>query len=171
MFFPLILQRDMKRPPLLPMIIGAGFGSGFWPWGPGTAGALLATVVWSAMSFYIGSATLFVVTLALVVAFTALGTWATQRLMPFWGDDPKRVVMDEMVGVWIPLAACPPLTEGSAAWGYAAAAFVLFRLFDIFKPLGIRRIDNMRGAFYVMADDIVAGIYSLIIIIVARCAI
>ena len=161
----------MKRPPLLPIIIGTGFGSGFWPWGPGTAGALLATVMWSVLSFFLSSSTLFFVTLALVIVLTALGTWATQRLMPFWGDDPSRVVADEMVGVWIPLLACPTLSEGGAAWGSCIAAFVLFRLFDIFKPLGIRKIDNMKGAFYVMADDILAGIYSLIIIIAARWAI
>lgn len=161
----------MKRPPLLPIIIGTGFGSGFWPWGPGTAGALLATVMWSVLSFFLSSSTLFFVTLALVIVLTALGTWATQRLMPFWGDDPSRVVADEMVGVWIPLLACPTLSEGGAAWDYCIAAFVLFRLFDIFKPLGIRKIDRMKGAFYVMADDILAGIYSLIIIIAARWAI
>ena len=171
MFFPLILHHDMKRAPLLPIIIGSGFGSGFWPWGPGTAGALLATAIWSALSLYLSPVALFGTTLAFVIVFTALGTWATQRLMPFWGDDPKRVVMDEMVGVWIPLLACPTLSEGGATWGYCIAAFVLFRLFDIFKPLGIRKIDNMKGAFYVMADDILAGIYSLIIIIAARWAI
>ena len=69
------------------------------------------------------------------------------------------------------MLACPTLSEGGATWGYCIAAFVLFRLFDIFKPLGIRKIDNMKGAFYVMADDILAGIYSLIIIIAARWAI
>ena len=106
MFFPLILHHDMKRAPLLPIIIGSGFGSGFWPWGPGTAGALLATAIWSALSLYLSPVALFGTTLAFVIVFTALGTWATQRLMPFWGDDPKRVVMDEMVGVWIPLLAC-----------------------------------------------------------------
>ena len=161
----------MKRPPLLPIIIGTGFGSGFWPWGPGTAGALLATVLWSVLSFFLSSFTLFFVTLALVIVLTALGTWATQRLMQFWGDDPSRVVADEMVGVWIPLLACQPIDGSARAWAFCIASFVLFRFFDIVKPLGIRRIDRMKGAFYVMADDIVAGIYSLIIIVLAQWAI
>ena len=150
----------MKRPPLLPIIIGTGFGSGFWPWGPGTAGALLATVMWSVLSFFLSSFTLFFVTLALVIVLTALGTWATQRLMPFWGDDPSRVVVDEMVGVWIPLIVCP-----AGHWLFAALAFVLFRFFDIVKPLGIRALDRRRGAFWVMADDILAGIYSLLVLL------
>ena len=171
MFFPLILHDDMKRAPLLPIIIGSGFGSGFWPWGPGTAGALLATAIWSALSLYLSPVALFGTTLAFVIVFTALGTWATKRLMPFWGDDPKRVVMDEMVGVWIPLLACQPIDGSARAWTFCIASFVLFRFFDIVKPLGIRRIDRMKGAFYVMADDIVAGIYSLIIIVLTQWAI
>lgn len=171
MFFPLILHHDMKRAPLLPIIIGSGFGSGFWPWGPGTAGALLATAIWSALSLYLSPVALFGTTLAFVIVFTALGTWATQRLMPFWGDDPKSVVMDEMVGVWIPLLACQPIDGSARAWAFCIASFVLFRFFDIVKPLGIRRIDRMKGAFYVMADDIVAGIYSLIIIVLTQWAI
>ena len=126
----------MKRAPLLPIIIGTGFGSGYWPWGPGTAGAVLATAIWATLSFVLSAHTLFIVTLAAVIIFTGLGTWATARLMPFWGDDPKRVVMDEMVGVWIPLLACPSLQEGTPAWWWAIAALILFRFFDILKPLG-----------------------------------
>ena len=161
----------MERPQFIPIIIGTGFGSGFWPWGPGTAGALLATVMWAVAGLCFGPCQQALLTMAAVIVFTVLGTWATARLAPYWGDDPKRVVVDEMVGVWIPLAACPQLTGEGSTWAYCAAAFVLFRFFDILKPLGIRRIDRMRGAFYVMADDILAGIYSVIIIAVARWAI
>ena len=50
----------------------------------------------------------------------------------------------------------------------ALASFVLFRLFDILKPLGIRTLDRRKGAFYVMADDILAGVYSLIIIVAVQ---
>ena len=154
----------MNKIPFIPTVIGTGFGSGFWPWGPGTAGALVATLIWFAISFFVSSAlTLIVITVLLTVVFTVLGTWATGRLMPFWGNDPSRVVVDEMVGVWIPLMAAPPTD-----WRYALAAFILFRFFDITKPLGIRHIDRKEGAFYVMADDIVAGIYSLVILLVAR---
>ena len=78
----------MKRPPLIPVIIGTGFGAGFWPWGPGTAGAVLATVIWLALSSVMGQMALIAVTAALIVVFTILGTWATARLEPFWGEDP-----------------------------------------------------------------------------------
>ena len=93
----------MKRPPLLPVVIGTGFGAGFWPWGPGTAGAVLATAIWLLLLGVMPLTALMGLTFVLVVVLTALGTWATARLTPFWGDDPSRVVVDEMVGVWTPL--------------------------------------------------------------------
>lgn len=153
----------MKKLPLLPTIIGTGFGSGFWPWGPGTAGALTGMLIWYALSFMLNSTLLFAVTLSCIVVFTIAGTWAVRRLSPFWGSDPQKVVIDEMVGVWVSLLAVP----ASDIW-LALASFVLFRLFDILKPLGIRTLDRRKGAFYVMADDILAGVYSLIIIVAVQ---
>lgn len=153
----------MERPSLIPVIIGSGFGSGFWPWGPGTAGAILATALWYGLSFLFPSWQLPAVTFLLVLFFTITGTWSVARLQPFWGEDPKRVVVDEMVGVWIPLL----LTPSGDTW-LMLASLVLFRFFDILKPLGIRRIDKQHGAFYVMADDILAGIYSLTVIALLR---
>lgn len=153
----------MKKLPLLPTIIGTGFGSGFWPWGPGTAGALTGMLIWYALSFMLNSTLLFAVTLSCIVVFTIAGTWAVRRLSPFWGSDPQKVVIDEMVGVWVPLLAVP----ASDIW-LALASFVLFRLFDILKPLGIRTLDRRKGGFYVMADDILAGVYSLIIIVAVQ---
>lgn len=153
----------MKKLPLLPTIIGTGFGSGFWPWGPGTAGALTGMLIWYALSFMLNSTLLFAVTLSCIIVFTIAGTWAVKRLSPFWGSDPQKVVIDEMVGVWVPLLAVP----ASDIW-LALASFVLFRLFDILKPFGIRTLDRRKGAFYVMADDILAGAYSLIIIVAVQ---
>jgi phosphatidylglycerophosphatase A len=152
----------MDRPSLLPVIIGTGFGSGFWPWGPGTAGALLATIVWLGLSCVMPSYTM-LITLSLCVIFMAIGTCAIKQLTPFWGDDPARVVIDEIVGVWIPLLVAPI----GNIW-YALAAFLLFRFFDIVKPLGIRNLDRRVGAFWVMADDILAGIYSGVLIAAYR---
>ena len=152
----------MKHLPILPVIIGSGFGAGFWPWGPGTAGAVLATLLWLGLSFCFAPTVLFCITLVLVIGFTLLGTWATDRLMPYWGEDPKRVVVDEMVGVWIPLL----MAGGDIPQRYwlALAALILFRFFDIVKPLGIRALDRKSGAIWVMLDDVVAGIYSLIVL-------
>lgn len=151
----------MNKPPKIPIIIGTSLGVGYWPWGPGTAGALLGVVIWIVMSQYLSSCALVLATLGCIIAFTVMGTWATWKLKPFWGDDPKKVVIDETVGVLIPL-----LVVSKDCYALIIASFVLFRFFDILKPLGIRAIDNCKGAFFVMADDIVAGIYSLIIVII-----
>lgn len=153
------------RPPFLPMLIGSGFGSGFWPWGPGTAGSVLATLIWVVLGLLLPAegSWLSIVTWLLAIGFTPIGTWATARLRPYWGDDPSRVVIDEMVGVWIPLAV---LHLGEYAW--AVTALVLFRFFDIVKPLGIKALDRRKGAFWVMGDDILGGIYALIVLVAAR---
>ncbi len=95
----------------------------------------------------------------LIILFTIGGIWSSNKLEPFWGEDPSRVVVDEMVGVWIALLAAP---EGN--FWYPVAAFALFRLFDIFKPLGIRKMESLKGGVGVMMDDILAGIYSFILL-------
>lgn len=153
----------MKQKNLFHIIIATGFGSGFSPVAPGTAGAIVATVIWIILYFLISSTALFYTTLALIILFTILGIWSSNVLEPYWGKDPSRIVVDEMVGVWIPL-----LAAYADHFYYAIAAFVLFRLFDIFKPLGIRKMENLKGGVGVMMDDIAAGVYSLVILLVAR---
>lgn len=153
----------MGEKPLIPVILATGFGSGYCPVAPGTAGALLATVIWLAYTLFLPPTTCIVLTVALTLLFTVLGVWATNKVIPFWGEDPRRVVVDEMVGVWIPLIAAP----AGNLW-YALASFVLFRFFDIAKPLGVRQMERFPGGIGVMADDILAGIYSLFIIICAQ---
>lgn len=153
----------MSKPPFLPMLIGTGFGSGFSPVAPGTAGALLAFGVWYALSFLVPASVLLWLTVVLALVFTVAGVWAANRLEQAWGEDPSRVVVDEMVGCWITLLAAP----AGHLW-YGLAAFGLFRLFDIWKPLGIRRMENLPGGIGVMMDDVLSGVYGFIVLIVAR---
>jgi len=150
----------MKQKKLFHVIIASGFGSGFSPVAPGTAGAALATIIWLIISFFVSPLSLLLITAALIVVFTILGIWSTNVLEPEWGEDPSRVVVDEMVGVWIPLLA----VDADHLY-YALAAFVLFRLFDIFKPLGIRKMEDLKGGVGVMMDDVLAGIYSLLVLL------
>ena len=164
-----------KRPPLLPTIIVTGLGSGFWPWGPGTAGSVLGTLIWAVIALFAGldGTTLQTTMLLLTVVFTILGTWATAQLQPYWGEDPSRVAIDEIVGVWIPLSLIIPFEEAGhkadSLW-WAVIALVLFRFYDMVKPLGIKRLDRMRGAFYVMADDILGGVYAAITMVIIKIA-
>ena len=160
----------MKKPCLVvEKVLASGFGVGFFPWGSGTMGALLALGIWMFLSLYLGNAELLLATLLLSFVGTGVGTWAANRLQPYWGNDPNCIVIDEMVGMWIALMGVP-MGEADLYINryYILAAFLLFRLFDIFKPLGIRALDRRVGGFWVMADDILAGVYSLIIIFACR---
>jgi phosphatidylglycerophosphatase A len=156
----------MKQKNLFHIIISTGFGSGYSPIAPGTAGAILATLIWFVLSLKFTSHTLFIITAFLIVLFTILGVWSSGIMEKYWGEDPAKVVVDEMVGVWIPLLA---VSDGNLY--YALAALVLFRLFDIFKPLGIRKLEAIGGGWGIMLDDILAGIYSLFILFGLRCLI
>ena len=152
-----------QKEPLLHVIISTGFGSGYSPFAPGTAGAIVAVLIWYFISIPTTPTLLCTITVALIVLFTLLGIWSANKMEPFWGKDSSKVVVDEMVGVWIPLLAAIPFNIY-----YALSAFVLFRLFDIFKPLGIRKMEDLKGGIGVMMDDILAGIYSLILIIIVK---
>lgn len=159
-----------NRFPLLPKIIATSFGAGFWPWGPGTAGAVVGLLLWLPLVL-IGSVTVaLLITLGLIVIFTALGIWSANIAERFWGPDPSRVVMDETVGQWIAMiplsqfaALGSPLSSGSF-WLCMLASLILFRFFDIVKPLGVRRMESLPSGTGVMADDILAGIYSAVIL-------
>lgn len=153
----------MEKPSYLPIIIGTGFGAGYSPVAPGTVGALVAVLMWFLMAFLVSDQMLILGTVVLILLFTMGGVWAANQLEPYWGEDSRRVVVDEMVGVWIPLLG---VTQ-SELW-YILAAFVLFRFFDILKPLGIRRMEEFPGGIGVMMDDILSGVYSLLLIMIVK---
>lgn len=96
--------------------------------------------------------------LLLIIPFFFLGVQSANRLEAVWGSDPSRIVIDEMVGVWIAMLGVPfSITN-------LALAFVLFRIFDIWKPLGIRKMEDFKSGWGVMMDDVLAGIYALILL-------
>ncbi|MDR2469150.1 MAG: phosphatidylglycerophosphatase A [Tannerella sp.] len=153
----------MNRTNLFDKIIATGFGSGYCPIAPGTAGTLVAALIWTMLWYFLSPDALLWTTAILIALFTLLGVRTAGVMESLWGKDPARVVVDEMVGVWIPL-----LAAGDGQWYHLAVAVVAFRLFDIFKPLGIRRLERIGGGWGIMLDDIAAGLYSLIIVGVLR---
>ncbi len=144
--------------------IATSLGFGYAPFGPGTFGTALGLIIYVllANTFDIvnsntQSLTLNLLLIGLVIIFTWLGTWSARVLEPEWGHDPGKIVIDETIGVWITILFIP------FSWVNVLLAFVIFRFFDILKPLGIRAIDEkLHSPFSVMLDDIVAGIYSAI---------
>lgn len=151
----------MKKFPLIHKIISTACGSGYFPWGPGTMGAVFAIAVWLPMFLFMSYCSWVLVTASLVVVFTTLGVWSSTVAEQYWGEDPSRVVIDEVVGMWITLLAVPR----DAKWYIILVAFVLFRFFDMVKPLGVRKMENLKSGYGIMADDILAGVYGAIVIL------
>jgi len=154
-----------SRLPLLPRLIATTFGAGYWPWGPGTAGAIVGLLAWMPLVLIPSPAAVAAVTAGLIVLFTILGVWSATVAERHWGPDPSRVVMDETVGQWITMLPLAVYATGPGAlacgrlWIAAAISLALFRFFDIVKPLGVRRMEALPSGYGVMADDILAGIY------------
>ena len=152
--------------PLFHVVLSTGLGTGFAPIAPGTAGAFLALVVWLMLYWHLSSFALFLTTISLVVVTTIVGIWTSNVMERYWGRDPRAVNIDEFVGTWIPLLIAP---DGQYTIALAIVGFVSFRLIDIYKPLGCRWIDvNVSGGIGVMLDNILAGIYALLIVALLR---
>lgn len=92
------------------------------------------------------------------VLITILGVWVGNIVEKDWGKDSSRVVIDEVAGVGLTLIGCP------VKWYYVLIGFILFRFFDIVKPLGVREMEQLPKGWGVMADDVLAGLYGLIVL-------
>ncbi|NCB79549.1 MAG: phosphatidylglycerophosphatase A [Bacilli bacterium] len=159
-------NHPLGKAPWLHVIISTGFGSGFVPLAPGTAAGFIGLLVWYIGFLNLSLITLTLITIIVIVVTTFVGVWTSNVMGKYWGEDPRTVVIDEYVGTWIPLLVAPC---GENTWIMALLGFVLFRLIDIFKPLGCRWIDtHIKGGWGVMLDDVLAGFYSLCICLIVR---
>ena len=142
--------------------LATGFGSGYSPVAPGTAGAVVGILIlfaWKAVTpygYFVDHD--FIPLLVLIILVNFIGVYVTDKVEKDWGPDPSKVVIDEIVGVWIAVLWIPPTTTN---W---IMAFALFRFFDIAKPLGIRELENIKGGWGVMLDDVLAGIYANVVL-------
>lgn len=129
--------------------IASLFGAGFLRPGPGTWGSAAALVPGAALLAFAGP----LAVAAGALLLTAIGWWAVARQLERTSEpDPGWIVIDEAAGMWIALAGLPAF-----GWAGAAAAFALFRLFDIAKPGPVGWADRQGGATGVMLDDVIAG--------------
>ena len=138
-------------------MIASGAGAGYFPVAPGTAGSLVAAVgLWLIPFSRFG----FWVTLAVLVV---AGIWASHRVeMLLERQDPGLIVIDEVAGMMVSVALLPRTP------GVLLCAFFLFRLFDVWKPFPAREAQALRGGFGVVVDDLVAGVYALVLVMGAR---
>jgi len=136
-------------------VIATIFGTGYIPIAPGTAGSLLS----AGLYFLLQPAGL--IPWALCGVFLVLGFWGSYAGRDKWGGDPSQIVIDEFAGCWIACLAVP------SNWGIAgvAAAFILFRIFDIFKPWPVSVFDRMSSAAGILLDDVAAGIMAAVVLL------
>ena len=125
-----------------------GFGSGLFPWAPGTAGTLAAIPLYLLLQplplgWYLGA----------LLLMTLIGVWACGKTArELQAHDPAAIVWDEILGFLLAMTAAPP------GWLWILAGFILFRLFDIVKPWPIRVLDRRgRGGLGIILDDLAAG--------------
>ena len=145
--------------PLFPKMIATSFGAGFLPVAPGTWGALVGILLWLPLYIWCPGMPAWIVSVAALVFFAIAGTWASGVSEKYWGKDPVAACVDETVGQLISLL---PLCGGPdvAPWWMIVVSLALFRFFDIFKPLGIRKMESLPGGWGMMADDILAAVYA-----------
>ena len=94
---------------------------------------------------------------------TLVGTWAAQRAERLIGTkDPGAIVIDEVAGMTLSVLAFPPTI------GVLITGFLLFRVFDVVKPFPARTSQRLRGGVGVMIDDLIAGGYALLLLVIAR---
>ncbi len=143
-------------------------GAGFFKSGPGTAGSLAAVLLWLLAGRFtwsvpksvgfVSNGELAWITAAAALLLLALAIPAATIVAREIGrKDPQVVVADEVVGQWITLVAA-----FYPSWKYAVAGFLLFRLFDIWKPQPIRWIEDLPGGWGIMLDDVGAGLYAFV---------
>jgi len=161
----------MRPPPAVPRalwrdpfnLLAFGCGAGALPAAPGTWGTLAAVPL---HYFFLRQMDLWAY-LALVAVLFAVGVWWCGRAARLLGVvDHPAIVWDEMVGFWLAMAAVP--APAGLAW--EAAAFGLFRLFDIWKPWPIRLLEHAPGGWGIMTDDLMAGVYAGGILLLFRIA-
>lgn len=156
---------------LLAVFIATGCGSGFIPVSPGTFGSLvglgIAYCLISILSFDVVMLQNSMIIVSLVLA--GLGIWSSNRAEDiFEQKDPGQIVVDEVCGQVITFVfVAPYLVRLGPQWRWMIAGFILFRLFDTFKPFPLAHLERLSGGLGVMMDDIVAGIYAAAILSVA----
>ena len=178
------VPHEWRKTDKLTALIVTFFGSGMSPKAPGTMGSLAAAIVAYPMAvlanhLFNGKESLslplhinktqsefpinlFFLAAALIVFFVAI-PFVKKAMKDTGTEDPGWIVIDEVCGIFMALAFFPTDIIVAHPW-FLAIAFGLFRFFDILKPLGIHKMEKLPGAWGVMADDLLGGLYAGIVI-------
>lgn len=148
------------------LFIATGFGSGYIPKAPGTMGSLVGVLIVVAL-IYLNNTIPLQTSLIIAALISAVaGIWASFEAESILKEhDPQKVVIDEVCGQIITYILIAPYMMNSQfpVISWLLFGFILFRLFDIWKPYPINRLQNLKGGWGVMVDDIGAGIYGAVV--------
>jgi phosphatidylglycerophosphatase A len=138
-------------------VLASVFGAGYAPVASGTVGSFVTV-----LAIWLLPLTPLRILVALVVV-TLIGTWSGSRVERVLGTkDPGVIVIDEVAGMLLSVILLPPTIP------VLVTAFLLFRLFDIWKPFPARESQALTGGVGVMVDDLIAGVYALVLVLGAR---
>src|ERR1700712_3538248 len=135
-------------------LISTCLGIGYIGKGAGTVAAVACCICW-----YLAwsSGYQLIPSLIVTTVVTLVGIWSSDVVAKIWGKDPARVVIDEAAGMCITLLFVPVVLK------YVICGLILFRFFDIVKPLYIKKLEKLPGGWGIMLDDVLAGVYANII--------
>ena len=141
-------------------IFVTSFYLGKIPLAPGTLGSGLAVIIWYFLNSYSNIVMLIFFTLYLVLNFFFINFYLKKSN----SDDPSEVISDEIIGQLIPLF----IINSSNDHYLILVAFISFRIFDIYKIYPVNKAEELNGATGVIMDDVVAGIYALIVVFIFK---
>jgi phosphatidylglycerophosphatase A len=145
--------KELLRNPV--HFLAFGFGSGLFPKAPGTAGTLLGILAW----IFLVKLSLVTYIIIIVIAALAGIYFCGKTARDLNVHDHSGIVWDEIVGIWFAMILVP------VTWGWILVSFLLFRFLDILKPWPISWIDkNISGGIGIMADDLLAGGFTAIVL-------
>ena len=134
-------------------IIGSGFYSGYAPFAPGTFGSIIAFLIFLIPGFEKTYIIIPAILLAIVIGIP-VGNYFEE----LYGKDPGIFTLDEFIGTWITFLFVPK------NWIVLLFGFILWRIFDITKPFPAKKAEELKGGVGIILDDVISGVYSLIII-------
>ena len=147
---------EISRAPPWAAVVATFFGIGRLRPGPGTWGSAVTVLLWAALAHSLAPGLRTPVAITLVVVVTLIGIPAATLVARGSGTkDPQFVVIDEVAGQLVALIAVP------LAWKSFLAGFILFRVFDIVKPLPVRQLEALPEGAGIVLDDVAAGLYAL----------
>lgn len=154
------------------VLLATAFGIGRFPVAPATAASFVVACLLALLAHLAPSALAPLPLAAAILVLLPLAVWSSGEAEKDLGVDAKPIVIDEVVGmlvsVWgglgIGAIGGSGRLEGPRAWIYLIAAFLLFRVFDILKPFGIRRSQRLPGGYGVVVDDLLAGVVTNVVL-------